>query len=123
MTPPLEEGAVTESNHLNDAAPSQERTSLAVGRFRTSPDRWLAVVPAISLRLLYGPLILRHSRRELLRLGVTAHPTAECIARQLTEACGRTEPPRRVIRDRDGAYGEAFIRRLARMGILIGRFG
>jgi hypothetical protein len=27
---------------------------------------------------------------------------------QLTEACGWSEPPRYVIRDRDGAYGEAF---------------
>src|SRR6201981_3109921 len=75
------------------------------------------VVPTISFRLLYGFLVLRHSRRELLWLGVTAHPTAEWIARQLTEACGWSEPPRYVIRDRDGAYAEAFIRRLTAMGI------
>ena len=50
-------------------------------------------------------------------LGVTAHPSAEWIARQLTEACGWSEPPRYIIRDRDGAYGEAFIRRLTAMGI------
>jgi hypothetical protein len=75
------------------------------------------VVPTISFRLLYGLLVLRHSRRELLWLGVTAHPSAEWIARQLTEACGWSEPPRYIIRDRDGAYGEAFIRRLTAMGI------
>jgi len=50
-------------------------------------------------------------------LGVTAHPSAEWIARQLTEACGWSEPPRYIIRDRDGAYGEAFIRRLTAMGL------
>jgi transposase InsO family protein len=66
---------------------------------------------------LYGLLILRHSRRELLWLGVTAHPNAEWLARQLTEACGWSESPRYIIRDRDGAYGEAFIRRLTAMGI------
>jgi hypothetical protein len=77
----------------------------------------LFVVPTISFRLLYGLLVLRHSRRELLWLGVTAHPTAEWIGRQLTEACGWSEPPRYIIRDRDGAYGEAFIRRLTAMGI------
>jgi hypothetical protein len=38
----------------------------------------LFVVPTISFRLLYGFLILRHCRRELLWLGVTAHPSAEC---------------------------------------------
>jgi hypothetical protein len=48
------------------------------------------VVPTISFRLLYGLLILRHSRRELLWLGVTAHPNAEWIARQVTEALERT---------------------------------
>jgi hypothetical protein len=52
------------------------------------------VVPTISFRLLYGLLVLRHSRRELLWVGVTTHPNAEWIARQLTEACGWTEPPR-----------------------------
>jgi hypothetical protein len=46
------------------------------------------VVPTISFRLLYGSLILRHSRRQILWLGVAAHPTAEWIVRQLTEAFG-----------------------------------
>jgi hypothetical protein len=77
----------------------------------------LFVVPTISFRLLYALLVLRHSRRELLWLGATAHPSAEWIARQLAEACGWSEPPRYIIRDRDGAYGEAFIRRLTTMGI------
>jgi hypothetical protein len=46
----------------------------------------LFVVPTISFRLLYGFLILGHCRREILWLSVTAHPGAEWIARQLTEA-------------------------------------
>jgi hypothetical protein len=75
------------------------------------------VMPTISFGLLYGLLILRQSRRELLWLGVTAHPNAEWLARQLTEACGWDEPPRYLIRDRDGAYGAAFIRRIRAMGI------
>ena len=77
----------------------------------------LFVVPTISFRLLYGFLVLRHSRREILWLGVTAHPSTEWIARQLTEACGWSEQPRYTIRDRDRAYGGAFIRRLGAMGI------
>jgi hypothetical protein len=56
----------------------------------------------------------RHSvgRRQILGLGVTAHPTAEWIARQLTEACGREPAPRYLIRDRDCVFGEAFKRRI-----------
>jgi hypothetical protein len=34
----------------------------------------LFVVPTISFRLLYGLLILHHDRRQILWLGVTAHP-------------------------------------------------
>jgi hypothetical protein len=45
---------------------------------------------------LYGLLVLRHSRRKLLWLGVTPHPSAKWIARQLTEAYGWSEPPRYI---------------------------
>src|ERR1700756_2165850 len=64
----------------------------------------LFVVPTISFRLLYGLLIMRHGRRQILWCGVTARPTAEWIANQLTEACGWNQPPRHLIRDLDGAY-------------------
>jgi transposase InsO family protein len=77
----------------------------------------LFVVPTISFRLLYAFLILRHGRRELLWLGVTAHPNAEWIARQLTEAYGWQKTPRYIIRDRDRVYGPTFVRRLRAMGI------
>jgi hypothetical protein len=52
-----------------------------------------------------------------MRLGVTANPTAEWIARQLMEACGWEAAPDYVVRDRDRVYGEAFIRRLRAMVI------
>jgi transposase InsO family protein len=77
----------------------------------------LFVVPTISFRLLYGLLIMGHGRRQILRFGVTAHPTAEWIANQLTEACGWEQTPCDLIRDRDGAYGEIFIRRVRSIGI------
>jgi transposase InsO family protein len=77
----------------------------------------LFVVPTISFRLLYGLLIMGHGRRQILWLGVTAHPTAEWIANQLTEACGWEQIPRYLIRDCDGAYGEIFLRRVRSIGI------
>jgi transposase InsO family protein len=77
----------------------------------------LFVVPTISFRLLYGLLIMGHGRRQILWFGVTAHPTAEWIANQLTEACGWEQIPRYLIRDRDGAYGEIFLRRVRSIGI------
>jgi transposase InsO family protein len=77
----------------------------------------LFVVPTLSFRLLYGLLVLRHHRRRIMWLGVTAHPTAEWMARQLTEACGWGAAPDYIVRDRDCVYGEAFVRRLRAMGI------
>ena len=77
----------------------------------------LFVVPTISFRLLYGLLILHHDRRQILWLGVTAHPTAEWISRQLTEAYGWNAARRYIIRDRDAVCGDVFIRRLRAMGI------
>jgi transposase InsO family protein len=60
---------------------------------------------------------LRHRRREILWLGVTAHPTAESIARQLTEAYGWAAAPQYLVRDRDAVYGDIFLRRLRATGI------
>ena len=77
----------------------------------------LVVVPTISFRLLYGLLIMGHGRRQILWFGVTSHPTAEWMANQLTEACGWEQAPRYLIRDRDGVFGELFVRRLRSMGI------
>ena len=50
-------------------------------------------------------------------LAATAHPSAEWISRQLTEAYGWEQGPCYLIRDRDSVYGEVFIRRLRAMGI------
>jgi transposase InsO family protein len=77
----------------------------------------LFVVPTVSFRLLYGLLILRHDRRELVWLGVTAHPTAEWIAQQVTEAFGWRDLPQYLIRDRDRIYGSRLVERVRAMGI------
>jgi transposase InsO family protein len=77
----------------------------------------LFVVPTVSFRLLYGLMIMGHGRRQILWLGVTAHPTAEWIANQLTEACGWERTPVYLIRDRDGCYGQVFTRRLRSLRI------
>ena len=53
----------------------------------------LFVVPTILFRLLYGLLIMGIGRRQVLWFGVTAHPTAEWIANQITQACGWKPAP------------------------------
>ena len=75
------------------------------------------IVPTIGFRLLFVLVVLRHQRRRLISLSVTANPTAEWIARQITHAFPWSEAPDYLIRDRDASYGYAVTRRLAAMGI------
>ena len=77
----------------------------------------LFVVRTISFKLLYGLVILRHARRRLVTISVTSNPTGEWIAGQVTDAFPWEEAPRHLIRDRDGAYGPAYTRRIRAMGI------
>ena len=75
------------------------------------------VVPTVGFKLLFVLVILRHQRRRLISLSVTANPTAEWIARQITDAFPWNEAPAHLIRDRDASFGDAVTRRLAAMGI------
>jgi transposase InsO family protein len=75
------------------------------------------IVPTVGFRLLFVLVILRHERRRLISLSVRAHPTADWIARQITDAFPWDEAPEYMIRDRDGCYGPAVTERLSAMGI------
>jgi transposase InsO family protein len=77
----------------------------------------LFVVPTIGFDLFYAFVIVRLGRRELVWINVTANPTAEWIARQLTEAFPWDEPPGYLIRDRDCMYGTIVTSRIRAMGI------
>jgi transposase InsO family protein len=87
--------------------------------FALAPDAAmdLLVVPTIGFDLLYAFVIVRLGRRELIWINVTANPTAEWVARQITEAFPWNEAPRYMIRDRDRIYGAVVTRRLRAMGI------
>src|ERR1700730_18329135 len=74
----------------------------------------LFVVPTIGFDLLYA-FVIWPDRRDLVWINVTANPTAEWVARQITEAFPWDEAPRHLIRDR--IYGSVVTRRLRAMGI------
>jgi hypothetical protein len=75
------------------------------------------VVPTVGFKLLYCLVIIRLERRHLVRINVTTNPTADWIARQITEAFPWDQAPQYLIRDRDASYGVGVTRRLAAMGI------
>ncbi|MCA1454685.1 transposase [Bradyrhizobium sp. BRP22] len=78
------------------------------GLVRRSNDRF---------ELLYALVIVRLDRRALVWINVTAHPTAEWVARQITEAFPWDDAPRYLIRDHDRIYSSVVTRRMRSMGI------
>ena len=77
----------------------------------------LFVVPTIGFDPPYAFVIVRLDRRDLVWINVTTSPTAEWIARQLTEAFPWSTPPRYLVPDRDRIYGSIVARRMRGMGI------
>jgi transposase InsO family protein len=77
----------------------------------------LFVVPTLTFERLFAFLVLSHGRRQLLWFEVTRHPTAEWLARQITEAFPWASAPAYLVRDNDRAYRHAFTSRVRAMGI------
>jgi hypothetical protein len=77
----------------------------------------LCVVPTLSFECLFALVVVGHGRRQLLWFAVTRHPTAEWLAQQMVEAFPWNTAPTYLMRDNDGAYGQAFRRRVRAMGI------
>src|SRR5665811_2266221 len=77
----------------------------------------LFVVPTIGFDLLYAFVLVRLDRRDLVWINVTRNPTAEWVARQITEAFPWDGAPGYMIRDRDRIYSTIVTRRLRAMGI------
>ena len=77
----------------------------------------LFVVPTLTFERLFAFLVLGHGRRQLLWFEVTRHPTAEWLARQITEAFPWASAPAYLVCDNDRAYGPVFKSRVRAMGI------
>jgi len=97
--------------------PSQEWRTFLCNHAPDIAAMDLFVVPTIGFSLLYAFVIVRLDRRNLVWINVTTNPTADWIARQITEAFPWDDAPKYLIRDRDRIYGAVVPRRLRAMGI------
>jgi transposase InsO family protein len=97
--------------------PSQEWRTFLCNHAPDIAAMDLFVVPTIGFSLLYAFVIVRLDRRNLVWINVTTNPTAEWVARQMTEAFPWDDAPKYLIRDRDRIYGAVVTRRLRAMGI------
>ena len=99
-----------------DRPPSPGAPSCATTRRTSRPWiysllRPLALICSMALSLFDWPA------GGLVWVAVTTNPTAEWLARQISEAFPWNEAPRYLIRDRDRVYGTMVTRRVRAMGI------
>jgi len=64
------------------------------------------VPTTVRFQILYIFVILNHSRRQVVRFAVTAHPTMDWVIQQLREAMPFGQQPSYLFRDNDGICGE-----------------
>ena len=83
---------------------SQEWRTCVITR-RTLPP-WICSLSRPLALTCYAFVIVRLDRRDLVWINVTTNPTAEWIARQITEAFPWDDAPQYLIRDRDRIYGD-----------------
>jgi transposase InsO family protein len=74
-------------------------------------------VPAALLQVLFVFIVIQHDRRRLVHFNVTAHPTAQWMARQIVEAFPFETAPKYLLRDRDRIYSGAFREQVTVMNV------
>jgi putative transposase len=97
--------------------PSQTWRTFLANHLKNLVSVDLFTVPTIRFQMLYVFLVLAHDRRRILHFGVTAHPTAEWTAQQLRNAFPWDTATRYLLRDRDGIFGDDFVKQVRDMGI------
>ena len=74
-------------------------------------------VPTATCRVLFVFLVLSNEHRKVIHFNVTDSPTAFWTGQQIIEAFPWDTAPRFMILDRDGIYGNDFVRRVSSMGV------
>ena len=91
-----------------DGPPSQTWRTFLTNHVSQLASVDFFTVPTATFRVLFVFVVLSHTRRRIVHLNVTAHPTPAWTAQQLREAWPWDTAPGFVIRDRDGIYGPDF---------------
>jgi transposase InsO family protein len=97
--------------------PSQSRRTFLRNHAEAIAAIDMCVIPTLTFEWLFAFRVVGHGRRQLLWIEVTRHPTAEWLARQITEAFPWSSAPAYLVRDNDRAYGQVFTARVRAMGI------
>jgi transposase InsO family protein len=77
----------------------------------------LFTVPTVTFRTLYCFFVIEHSRRKILHVNVTSHPSSEWVVQQLREVFPDAAPYRYVILDHDAKFDREVITFLEATGL------
>ena len=89
--------------HRRDGTAQLWRTFLKNHRELITGMDFFTVITA-NFRILYCLFLIRHDRREIVHLNVTAHPTGEWVVQQLREAFPENTDEQYLIFDRDAKF-------------------
>jgi hypothetical protein len=104
----IPERALPRSTPRRPAHPDERqrsRTSLANHR-EVIAAMGFFTVRTITFRVLYIFFVVHHTRRALIHVRATGHPTSASIAQQLREAFLHDQAPRYLVLDRDAKHGD-----------------
>ena len=77
------------------------------------------VAVTATFRLLYVFVVIEHGSRRLVRVAVTAHPSAAWTLQQLREAVGFDQARRYLIHDRDSIFARSFDESIGNLGLTV----
>lgn len=77
------------------------------------------VAVTATFRLLYVFVVIEHGSRRLLRVDVTAHPSAEWTLKQLREVVGFDDTHRYLIHDRDSIFAKHLDESIKALGLSV----
>ena len=75
-------------------------------------------VPTVTFGVLYFFFVIKHARRRIRHVNVTAHPGAEWVIQQLREAFPFDETNRYLVLDRDAIFKGRVTRAIENMGMI-----
>ena len=75
------------------------------------------VAVSATFRLLYGFVVIEHGSRRLVRVDVTAHPSAEWTLHQLRDVAGIDHSPRFLLHDRDRIFSKHLDESIGALGL------
>ena len=83
-------------------------------------DTWAMdffTMPTITFKMLYVFVVINHSRRQIVHIAVTQHPTMNWTVQQLREAMPFGNQPKYLISDSDSIYGRDVVSFLDATGV------